>query len=57
MVRGKIAGEEIVEEVFAEDYDEPAKTDPVSPEVATEAPVIEQEDDNDFVREVNCGKR
>ena len=46
-------GEEIVEEVFAEDYDEPGKTETVSPSIAHEAPILAQppEEDN-TVREV-----
>ncbi|WAR25443.1 PQBP1-like protein, partial [Mya arenaria] len=48
------AGEEEVEEVFAEDYDEPGKLEPVSPTAALEVPTHEEpeEEEDDHMREV-----
>lgn len=47
-----IIGGEEVEEVFAEDYDEPVKSDPVPLEISSHLPHIEEEEKDDFTTEV-----
>ena len=50
----RLIGDEEVEEVFAEDYDEPAKPEAVLPITAIELPeiLVEEEEDDEHTREV-----
>ncbi|KAH3818731.1 polyglutamine-binding protein 1-like [Dreissena polymorpha] len=54
LAAGNTQGEEVVEEVFAEDYDDPKKDEPVSPTVGLEAPVNQTtiEEYDNVIREV-----